>query len=429
MTDGRNLPEARLRRLASLARVGARTGVGLLVQRDLKSVTDQAAGVLGNLRGLAAKLGQMASYVDGLVPEQHRAAFEASMSQLQRAAASSPPEAVRAVIEEELCQPLDRLFGHFEEEPFASASIGQVHRARLFDGSAVAVKVQHPGIDRALQNDLTNVGLIEGLVAVAGARKLDSRRIYEEVKARFLEELDYRIEAANQRRFSAIHAGDPQVCIPAVIDSHSSERVLTSELVTGDVLEVAATRSEQERAAYCRTLWRFVFKGNLLGGMFNADPHPGNYLFHADGRVTFLDFGCVQPILPANRALSREIHLAALDRDEQRFAAAVKRLLRTQGGAFERFVVSYTRRCFEPLFGSPFRLTRAYAADLVQGLHAAKKELLFSRDARLVPPPPGLVLMNRLQAGFYSVLARFDAEVDYAQVERDFLVGALDPPP
>jgi predicted unusual protein kinase regulating ubiquinone biosynthesis (AarF/ABC1/UbiB family) len=200
--------------------------------------------------------------------------------------------------------------------------------------------------------------------------------------------------------------------------------VLTTELATGKTLEEAAAEPEPLRRAYCETLWRFVFKGTLVSGKFNADPHPGNYIFHEDGRVTFLDFGCVQPLEGDRLMHARGMHFAALRRDDGAFAKHAARLLETRGGRYEKLAVAFSRRCFEPLFASPFRLTRAYAANLVHIARGLAREARSMKEGEFVPLPPGMLFMNRLQFGFYSVLARLDAEVDYAAVERAFLVEA-----
>ena len=163
-----------------------------------------------------------------------------------------------------------------------------------------------------------------------------------------------------------------------------------------------------------------VFKGNLVLGMFNADPHPGNYLFGEDGVIHFLDFGCCEPIRPARFVLANGLHRAALDGDQESFARHVKLLLETKPGPFEDFSVTYSRRCFEPLFESPFRITKPYVAGLV-GAVGDMKKVAFSKGFGLTPLPEGMIFMNRLQFGFYSVLSRLDVEVDYARVERKFL--------
>jgi predicted unusual protein kinase regulating ubiquinone biosynthesis (AarF/ABC1/UbiB family) len=407
-------------RLVRLAGLGARTGASLLLSKRGEGAAERAAEVLGTLRGVAAKVGQMASYVDGVVPEGQRETYEAALRKLREHAPSSSASEIRARVEEELGAPIDQLFQAWEDEPVASASIGQVHRAQLADGRIVAVKVQHPGIAKAVESDLENVGLLEAVIGNFVPKTSNSRGMLLELKQRFREELDYRLEGERQRTFADIFRGDSQIRIPAVIRERSSLRVLTTEFVVGGRLDDAANQTEPERRRYAEALWRFVFKGNLVGGMFNADPHPGNYVFQPDGVIAFLDFGCVQPITPERMEPARALHHAASERDETLFAVQVRRIMETRGGLYEDLAIAYSRRCFEPLFGSPYRITREYVRALVAEIGDMKR-VVFQKGGNFVPLPPGMLFMNRLQFGFYSVLARLDVEVDYAAVERAFM--------
>jgi predicted unusual protein kinase regulating ubiquinone biosynthesis (AarF/ABC1/UbiB family) len=420
VTDDGSIPTGRFGRVARLASVGMRTGAGLLLSKTGVNAAEYAADVLGNMRGLAAKIGQTLSYVDGVVPEAQREAYEKALSKLRDATPRSSPTAIIELIERELGTPLDRLFTEFEREPFASASIGQVHRATLPDGRRVAVKVQHPGIADAVESDLRNASIMEGLASSIIPKGVDTKSIYREVANRFREELDYVLEAQRQRTFREFHADDPLISVPDVVASHSSRRVLTSEFAEGLNFEAATQAPADERAAWARTLWRFVFKGNLVGKMFNADPHPGNYLFNTDGRVTFLDFGCVQPLESERFPAALGMHTAALAKDEAAFAEHCARLLGTRGGIYGERAVAYSRHCFEPLFASPFRITRSYTSSLVEEIGEMKK-LFWAKDGSFVMLPPAMIFLNRLQFGFYSVLARLDVAVDYADVERTFL--------
>jgi predicted unusual protein kinase regulating ubiquinone biosynthesis (AarF/ABC1/UbiB family) len=426
MSKDNDLPTGRLGRFVKLAGVGARASVDMLVSRGSEKVAERTAEVLGNLRGLAAKLGQTVSYVDGFVPETHRAVYEKALGALRTAAPRSSPEKIRALVESELQAPIEQLFAEWEEEPFASASIGQVHRARLSSGELVAVKVQHPGIDRAIESDLSNVSLLENFVGALGPRALNSGAVLEEVKTRFREELDYRLEAERQEQFRALHAGDVKIHIPAVVRDRSAQRVLTMQLVSGATLEEAALAAPETRLEYAETLWRFVFKGNLVGGMFNADPHPGNYLFQPDGSVTFLDFGCIQPIAGDRLQAALVLHRSALSRDEAAFKRAAAVILESKGGSYEEAATAYSRRCFTPVFESPFHITSEFATELVREISTVKAQL-WAKDRSFVQLPAGMLFMNRLQFGFYSVLAKLDVTVDYAEVERRFLreAGAL----
>jgi predicted unusual protein kinase regulating ubiquinone biosynthesis (AarF/ABC1/UbiB family) len=421
MSEERRVPESRLGRFARLAAMGVRTGASMLVDRGGgTSAAEHAADVLGHLRGLAAKVGQMASYVDGLVPEQHSAAFEASLKALRAQAPRSSPEAIRRLVEQELGAPVDALFAQWDDAPIASASIGQVHRARMHDGVEVAVKVQHPGIARAVESDLANASLLESFAGVLGGKRFDTRALLEVVRTRFREELDYAREAESVRTFARLHAGDATVRVPRLVDERSSARVLTTELARGAGFEEACAAPEGERVAWAETMWRFVFRGMLVSGLLNADPHPGNYVFHDGGRVTFLDYGCIQSIRD-RRAKAVRNHRAAMVRDEAGFARCAADMVGAQPGPLGDLAVRYTRRCFSPIFESPFRITRPYAASLVDGMREMAVLARKVPEEQLFTMPPDMLFVNRLQFGFYSVLARLDVEVDFARVERGFL--------
>ncbi len=414
-------PGSRIGRMARLAALGLRTGAGVVLGRSDTTAAEQAAEVLGTLRGLAAKVGQMASYVDGLVPEDKRDAFEASLKVLRAQAPRSKPDEIRALVEEELGAPIDELFTEWDDAPIASASIGQVHRARLESGLEVAVKVQHPGIKRAVESDLANAGVLESLAAVGGARRFDSKAQLEVLRARFREELDYALEAERIEHFTRVHEGDDTVRIPRLVRERSTSRVLTTEFVRGKTLEEILDAPENARRAWAETLWRFVFKGNFIGGMFNADPHPGNYVFQDDGHIVFLDYGCVQVIAEKMRKPARAMHRAALANDEKLFREHLAKMLSAKPGRLEKLAYDYTRVCFEPLFASPYEITRSYAASLVDGMKDMAIAARKMPDDELFTMPPEMLFMNRLQFGFYSVLARLAVEVDYAEIERGFI--------
>jgi predicted unusual protein kinase regulating ubiquinone biosynthesis (AarF/ABC1/UbiB family) len=328
---------------------------------------------------------------------------------------------VRALLEDELGAPLGELFQSFDETPFASASIGQVHRATMPDGTQVAVKVQHTGIRDAVESDLSNAGLLETVVGTMGGKRFDSKALLETIKARFREELDYELEAQRVTAFAELHRGDPLIRVPRLIPSRCSRSVLSTELVTGMTFDEICALPENEREAWARTLWRFVFKGNLVLGMFNADPHPGNYIFHPDGAVTFLDYGCVQSIPKERKQHARAMHRAAIDGDNESFAIHLKQMIGAKPGPLADMAVEYTRECFAPLFNAPYRITRSYAANLVEGMKGMAVVAKDLPQEQFFTMPKEMLFMNRLQFGFYSVLARLDVAVDYAEVERAIL--------
>ncbi|HEY5956689.1 MAG TPA: AarF/ABC1/UbiB kinase family protein [Polyangiaceae bacterium] len=421
MSSRRTLPKGRLERITQLARMGAGAGLGYVTGKSSEMLAEQATVVLSSMRGLAAKVGQMASSFDGLLPESVEAPFANALARLRNHTDTSPYDEIVAVIESDLRGSITTLFQRFDPMPMASASIGQVHRATLPDGRQVAVKVQHPGIDRAMESDLSNVRLIERLAGAVIPKGLDSSRVYEEVSARFREELDYRIEAENQTRFIQLHRTTPGVVIPDVIRSHSARRVITTSLCEGRSFdEMLVGSDEAARREFATTLWRFVFRSILVGGEFNADPHAGNYLFGQAPQIVFLDFGCIQRLSPARQLAARRIHAAAANHDESGFTAALRDLLPTRGGAFEAFVSKFTRLAFEPVFASPFRMSTEYLRRLLFQARDGKLEVLRRRES-ITPFPPELALMNRLQFGFYSLLSKLNVEVDYAAIDRAIL--------
>lgn len=427
MVDAK-LPTGRWSRLAGLARAGASTTKALL-SNDPSLSADRAAAVLGQLRGLATKVGQMASYVDGLVPEGRRESFQSSMASLRASASAAEPAEVRATVERELNQPLERVFAEWVEVPLASASIGQVHRARLHDGRVVAVKVQHTGIVEAMESDLRNTGLLDTAARALGMAKFEVGRLLEEAKARFREELDYELEGRRLQAFVHLHAHDPKVVIPEVVQEASTRRVLTTELLDGHDFDWACGAAPQLRADYAQTLWRFAYGSIMCGRMFNADPHPGNFHFFEDGRIGFLDFGCVQEITPRHRAGILRAHRAAGYRDRDAFAAAVSDMLGAEGPQYDeyrRLIVDYMHHALSPVFSSPFRITREFSAGVIESFRSMGLRFAKLPKKSYVAMPPGILFLNRLQFGFYSILARLDVEVDYAEVEQAFLERATD---
>jgi predicted unusual protein kinase regulating ubiquinone biosynthesis (AarF/ABC1/UbiB family) len=251
--------------------------------------------VLGSMRGAAMKVGQTLSAVDlGLVPEEIRPQFQEILAQLQTNAKPVSFKAIRRVIEEDLEDKLGNLFASFEEEPIAAASIGQVHRATLGDGRTVAVKVQYPGIAEAIHADMQNLRLGLKLLSVI-APGIDTGPIADEIRERISQELDYELEASNQRAMARTYSNPahphPFIVVPDVVTDLCRERVLTSEYIDGHRFSEAREWPQEERNRIGEILCRFYINGPLRHRLLNGDPHPGNSLFLDDGRVAFLDFG------------------------------------------------------------------------------------------------------------------------------------------
>lgn len=396
---------------ASLAgKVGVAMGKRMLLGADKSERVDAEAAraaarelvtSLGAMKGLVMKLGQMASYLPGALPDE----AQRVLAELQASSVAMSYEKIAEVIQAELGAPVSELFDSFDETPFAAASIGQVHRATL-RGETVAVKVQYPGIDKVLESDLSTIGFMTKMSTFG--LPIDAGALVEELRSRILDECDYALEARNQESMRALFADDSDVHIPRVIADRSSGRVLTSEFVTAMRFEEFARTADQatkDRAA--EVIFRTCFSGLFRHGVFNGDPHPGNYLFHADGKVTFLDFGCVrrfdQEFIETWKRLARCI----LDDDRSAFPdrfRACGMVGKERGFDFDaqwniaqHLYIPFKQRT--PFF--------TYTDAYVRGGYGT---LIFDNpNQRKTAMPPEWLLLNRLQWGMNAVLAKLDA--------------------
>jgi predicted unusual protein kinase regulating ubiquinone biosynthesis (AarF/ABC1/UbiB family) len=278
------------------------------LERRHIEAAEQIVTALGTMKGAAMKVGQVMSFLDiGLVPEDYREEFQRKLGALRDAAPTVTFKEMRKVIEQELDEPLREVFADFDEEPIAAASIGQVYRATLQDGRAVAVKVQYPGVAAAVRADMQNLGLILRL-AKRIAPGMDPQAMGKEIRDRIEEELDYELEAQNQRTLARLFRGHPFVHVPDVVTSLSRERVMVSEFVQGRRFEELKTLPQEQRDRIGEMLFRFYFGCLYRHHEFSGDPHPGNSLLMDDGRMAFLDFGLFKRMPPGT--VEREIVVA-----------------------------------------------------------------------------------------------------------------------
>jgi hypothetical protein len=281
-------------RAANLARSDEKAQAAL--DRRQVQTAEQIVAVLGTMKGAAMKLGQVMSFLDvGLVPEEFREEFQNKLAQLRDAAPKVSFQQMKKVMEEEYEEPLDEVFETFDPVPIAAASIGQVYKARMHDGRDVAVKVQYPGVASAVRADMQNLGMILRLMKRI-APGLDPQALGEEIRSRMDEELDYELEAANQRTLARIFRGHPFIYVPDVVTRLSHERVVVSEFVSGRGFEEIKQLPPEERNRIGEIIFRFYFGCMYRHHQFSGDPHPGNSLLLDDGRMAFLDFGLFKRI-------------------------------------------------------------------------------------------------------------------------------------
>jgi predicted unusual protein kinase regulating ubiquinone biosynthesis (AarF/ABC1/UbiB family) len=418
-----------VRRAAPVAGLAARTAGDKVVVALRRKVTgsddpelpvrsaERYAELLGRSKGALMKAGQMLSFVSmgSAVSDEFQTAFQAALARLRDDAPPMAPELARAVLEHELGRPAGDLFAQFSWEPLAAASIGQVHAARLPDGRRVAVKIQYPGVAAAIRADLKNTELIAtflSLLAGISPRRMrtDVRGVAREIEERISEELDYRREAANQAEFAERYRGHPFIHVPDVIAELSCDRVLTQELVEGRSWTEALSAEPEQRDAWAEAIYRFLYGSQHRFCVFHADPHPGNYLFHDDGSVSFLDFGCVKRMRREQLDMMDAI-LAACVREDRlaTWQASVEAgFFRSSDGVTPEEVYDYWRESYEMWWGKqPFTLSPDYAARLIERKYSPTGP---SANAFRHSSAPGeYATLARLEVGIVSVIAELRA--------------------
>lgn len=261
-----------------------------MAEESMIRTTEQVVMVLGTMKGVAMKLGQMMSVLDlDLVPPDHRDRFQQRLAVLRNAAPTVSFEAMRAVVEEDFGRPLTEVFAEFDPEPIAAASIGQVYRATLPDGRAVAVKVQYPGVDIAVRADLKNLTMFRRVLA--SAMPWITPAVLDELKLNMEAELDYVAEAVTQSEIAHLYRDHPFIVVPDAVRELSTTRVLVSEFIEGTGFDEIRNLPAAERDRVGEIIYRFYVGSLFTFNEFCGDPHPGNVLLARDGRVAFLDFG------------------------------------------------------------------------------------------------------------------------------------------
>jgi predicted unusual protein kinase regulating ubiquinone biosynthesis (AarF/ABC1/UbiB family) len=442
--DDNSIPTGRIRRTAQVGSVvgtqGARyagtraanlarspeEAADALERRHLEAA-ERMVSTLGRMKGAAMKIGQLASFIDTeFLPPEYRELYQEHLAKLRTEAPTMPWKQVRKVLDEEWEEPCEELFENIEHDAAAAASIGQVHRAVLPDGRRVAVKIQYPGVADAIAADMQNAGLILRM-AKALAPGLDAKAAAEELKERVMEELDYELEAQNQRSFARGYRGHPFIHVPDVVTRLSTQRVLVSEWVDGAGFEEVKQLPQQERDRFGEIVFRFCFGSIFHLQHFNADAHPGNYLLMGDGKVAFLDFGMTKH-LDKDQI---ELEITALDaifrNDPERLRVALHDLgflnnpqkvdaeqlmehVKTVGGWYmeDREVTVDSRRVM----------------DAITAVSDPRSE--FYRLMRRENLPANELMGRRMESGVLAVLGQLEATRNWYRIGREWWFA--DPP-
>lgn len=386
---------------------------------------EQLFAVLGELKGGAMKLGQALSVMEAAIPEEFAEPYRESLNKLQAEAPPLPTKAVHRMLDQQLGTKWRERFSSFEDEPAASASIGQVHRAVWSDGRQVAVKVQYPGADEALRADLKTLARFAGLFTSV-MPGVDVRPVIDEFTARTEEELDYRIEANNQRRFAKVFESDPQFAIPKIVAS--APKVVVSEWMTATPLKsIIASGTPEQRNVAGALLAEFHFVSPARVGLLHCDPHPGNFMMLDDGRLGVIDFGACAPFpdgLPP--ILGTMVRLAVREEFDE-----LTELLHDHGFVLpgrtvtDSEIADYLRPFTDPIHTESFHFTRAWlqrAAGVATDMNSQQ-----FRTARALNLPAEYLMIFRVLLGSVGICAQLDAYAPYMGILTRWLPGFADP--
>ncbi|QLY29285.1 AarF/ABC1/UbiB kinase family protein [Nocardia huaxiensis] len=442
-----DIPTSRVRRgtaMGKLVAVQAARGAGvalstvrdsdeeraLRIEQALADAAEDLVTVLGSMKGLAMKAGQLLSTFDvlsvfgtkSLTPQQ-RDRFQRKLSALYDSAPQVPYARMRAVVEAEYGQPLDQVFAEFDERPIGAASIGQVYRARLADGRAVAVKVQYPGVDVAVRADLKNLALVVRLLRTV-MPALSDHALLRELTTHLAAETDYRVEAAQHDSVARMYRGHPFIRVPEVLLELCTRRVLVTELAEGLRFDEIAALPTAERDRVGEILFRFFAGTMLRERRFTGDPHPGNVLLAPDGTVVFLDFGLFKHM--DDTAVDFEIACA---RAAAEFRAGDLRTLLVDYGVLEQDTTASAELCLRLfheatgwlLTDAEIRIAEDTAATAILAFLDPRRG--YFQHLRQQYAPAEHAIARRVEYGTLALLGQLRAGGNWHRIAREWFYG------
>ena len=440
----KSIPTGRIRRTAKVGGlIGAEVAKGYATKAAnlVRSPEDRSAAngrrrleaaehivdVLGEMKGAAMKVGQMASIVDlnGLAPGDAER-FQAKLGELRDRAPRTSFKDMRKVIEQDLDDSLPNLFADFDSDAAAAASIGQVYRARLHDGREVAVKVQYPGVAAAVRADLQNVGLM-----IRAARRfapgLDGKAMALELRERISEELDYEHEAQVQRAFARRWRGHPFIVVPTVVTDLARGRVLVTEWIDGIGFEQVKKAPQATRDHVAEVVLRFFYGSLYRFGQFSGDPHPGNFLLMRDGRVAFLDFGMTKTIPSWRIDAELGVRRAGLehDADAAHDGLAALGFFDLCDSRFDRKRVLDHVRALNAWYADdePVTLTPEYVSALLVDAGDPRSDYWdLMKDETL---PPDSLFASRMQGMTLATIGQLRPTANWHRIMSEWLYGSV----
>lgn len=365
------------------------------------------------LRGAVMKIGQTMANFPDIVPQQF-------VETLERLHFNAPPmhySLLREMVHNELGDDPENVFAEFDQQAFAAASLGQVHRARLKTGQDVAVKIQYPGIARTIRDDFRN--LIAFLLPARLSQDWESMKDqFDDIRMRLELETDYEQEAANLERARGLFREDEGIVVPRVYRQHSTARVLTMDRLGGVHLDAYMARgpSQEDRNEYARKMLRAWYRLMYKGRMLYIDFHPGNFLFYDDGRLGLIDFGCMMELDDELWELFRKMDRALTTGDRTERIEAMKEWAQVRDDETERIELmdQYADWCWRSRYcGGEFDF--GDEADFRQGFDCFT-EMVRRRYNRARPMTP---MISRHQFGWRSIWYRLKAKIEVAPIAEE----------
>jgi predicted unusual protein kinase regulating ubiquinone biosynthesis (AarF/ABC1/UbiB family) len=391
----------------------------------MEKAAHQLFTVLGELKGGAMKVGQALSVMEAAIPEQFGEPYREALTKLQKDAPPLPANKVHRVLDAQLGTKWRERFSSFEDKPVASASIGQVHKAVWSDGREVAVKIQYPGADEALRADLKTMQRMIGVLKQLSPGA-DVQGVVDELIERTEMELDYRLEADNQRTFAKGYEGHPRFVVPHIVAS--APKVVIQEWIDGVPLShIIREGTPEERDLMGTLLLELTFDAPRRVGMLHGDAHPGNFMLLPDGRMGVIDFGAVAPMPEGYPIELGMITRLARDKNYDLLLPTMEKAGFIQPGkqVSVRDIDEMLRQYVEPIEVEVFHYTRKWLQRMT--MVQMDRSVAQVRTARQMDLPPKLAIPMRVIASVTAILCQLDAHVPIRALTEELIPGFAEP--
>ncbi len=391
----------------------------------MEKAAHQLFTVLGELKGGAMKVGQGLSVMEAAIPDEYGEPYREALTKLQKDAPPLPANRVHRVLDAQLGTKWRSRFSSFEDTPVASASIGQVHKAVWSDGREVAVKIQYPGADEALRADLKTM---QRMVSVL--RQLspgaDVQGVVDELVQRTEMELDYRLEAKNQRAFAKAYQDDPHFAVPHIVAS--APKVVIQEWIDGlPMAEIIRNGTTEQRDLIGTRLTELTFDAPRRVEMMHGDAHPGNFMLLPDGRLGVIDFGAVAP-LPGGFPVELGTTMRyAREKNYEMLLPTMEKAGFIQKGqqVSVRDIEDMLRQYVEPVEVEVFHYTRKWLQKMTVG--QIDRSVAQIKTARQLDLPVKLAIPMRVLASVGAILCQLDAHVPIRALSENLIPGFVEP--